>query len=120
MSTARVRIGRVRLKAGGTVHLLERAPVAPIVRRLLDFTRDVRAHDEAPVACVAIAFWPDVERPWRRAYLLGWDTIDGSLPLPVLMKVAAAQIEAEGSARIAEGRVMHNLGYVKSEPDPAA
>jgi hypothetical protein len=116
---ARIRIGRVRMKNGGAdVRVLHRAPEGRIEHRIRDLANHVSQSGEAS-AFVGITFWRDDKEPWRPEFAVAWDTIDPNLPLPRLMRVAAAEIEGYGAAIKAEDKVMRALGYQRGD-DPEA
>ncbi|HZC38594.1 MAG TPA: hypothetical protein VE221_07965, partial [Sphingomicrobium sp.] len=82
-----------------------------------------RFDGEPPSAFMAIAFWPGGDEPWRLPYQIGWDTIEATLPLPLLTELGPAQLKTECVSRICEGRIMNQLGYEETpgdDPDDAA
>lgn len=120
---ARVRIGRVTMKAGGAdVRVLYQAPRGKIIARARELISTAEAdRSDLPSAFVGVFFWRDDKEPWRPSFSLGWDTEDPNLPLARLFRVAASEIEAMGAAVKAEDRVMRKLGYVTGdEPDAAS
>lgn len=115
MKVARTRIGRITMKnSAAVVRVIHRDPVQRITQSIQNWVADLRRYEDPPTAFAAIAFWGSDEAH-RKPHLIGWDTIDGALPLPRLMRVAAAQIEAEGNIQMAEHRIMKHLGYVPDE-----
>ena len=122
MNGARIRIARVKMKAGGAdLRVLDRNPDSRIIKRITDLAADGRSYAEPPSAFVGILFWRDDAEPWRPSYSVAWDTIDPNLPLPRLMRVASDEIAAHGSMVMTEDKVLRRLGYVRNDdPDPAA
>lgn len=110
-----VRISRVRMKNGGAdVRVLHRDPASPIIESARQFIRDMEAYTEPPSAFVAIALWASDDL--RHPYIINWDTIDPTLPLPALMSTASAQIGDEAPILVAQHRIMKRLGY-RSDDD---
>ena len=68
MNAARVRIGNVRLKAGGWLRVLERPAGGRILEGMRAFVGKCAEYEEAPTAFVAIAYWPSPDEPWRPPY----------------------------------------------------
>ena len=121
MNAARIRIGRVKMKAGGAdVRVLNRNPDGKIIERARELITKAQSFEDEPSAFVGIFFWRDDREPWRATYSIAWDTIDPNLPLPRLMRVAAAEIGCHAAMEKAEYKVMHRLGYLCDDPDPAA
>jgi len=121
VKAARVRIGRVRLKGGADLRVLQFKPIGAVGKDALEWVRNLARYPEPPTSFVAVAFWANPKEPWRPDYTIGWTTIDPDMPLQRLMRSAASQIEGFGPAVTAESRVMHKLGYVPiDDPDDAA
>lgn len=119
LAAARIRISRVRMKNGGAdVRVLHRNPPSRITKHAQSFVDTLAEYEDPPSAYVAIAFWADDKEPWRAPYIFSWDTCDRDLPLPRLIRVAAAQIAVQAPTDLAVGRVMRQLGYVRDEDPP--
>ena len=121
MKAARVRIGRVKLKGGADLRVLQFPATCEVTKSALLWARNLARYREPPSCFVAVAFWPAPKEPWRPEYTIGWSTRDPDMPLHRLMRSAAAQIEGFGPTISAEAAVMHNLGYLPvDDPDDAA
>jgi hypothetical protein len=121
VKAARVRIGRVKLKDGADLRVLQFPPTCEVAKVAMRWARALVKYDEMPSCFVAIAFWATTDEPWRPHYTIGWTTRDPDMPMQRLMRNAASQIEHYGAAIQAEAAVMHELGYVPvDDPDDAA
>lgn len=110
---ARIRIGRVTLKAGGADLRVLHQPLAPhgVVPDIMRWARQISDDPQPPCAFVAIAFWPNDKEPWRLSRWIAWQTNDTRLPMPTLMQTAASAIACEAPVLTAEDRIMRDLGY---------
>lgn len=119
---ARVRIGRVTMKAGGAdLRVLHRDVVGPpILGQMRDWVDRQAHYERAPDAFVAVAFWWDTEAR-QHVNDATWATYSPTLPHAFLPALAEAALASAMTALKAEHRVMRKLGYVVVDPpDDAA
>jgi hypothetical protein len=118
MNTARVRIGRIRMKAGGAdLRVLETAPKDGITAKIRRFARHCDRYAEPSSAFVAIAFWPSDGEPWRPCYLTDWTTRDPDLPAARLFRNASEQLAVRGAVEIAVDEARYSMGYQRPPED---
>jgi hypothetical protein len=119
-TNARVRINRVRLKAGGAdLRVLYPGANGKVTSHLRNFARVLDSDKKPPSAYIAVAYWADEKEPWMADYQIAWTTESGHFTHSILFERASALFAVEGAAQIAEDRVMSKLGYI-DEPDESA
>ena len=119
MDTARVQIGRVRMKAGGAEVRVLRQPSADngARDRIRAWTSEV-LHGRAPDAVVMVAWWSEGDGCPSVAVSAG--TYHEAFTVKLLAPLAAEEVRNYFQAYWNEQRIMRTLGYVQPEPDPAS
>ncbi len=114
---ARVRIGRVKLKAGGAdVRVIERRELDDVSTFIMNWAGE-RVED-APQAVVMIAWWPAVNgQNWNQPHSVDWITRDPDLPLNRLYQMSAAKILDRSAVLEAQYRTLQQLGEIEPPED---
>lgn len=118
--TARIRIGRVKMKAGGAdLHIYERPTVPPASRVLRDWVMAITTGDTPPDAIAAASFrWnPETGQYWVSTT---WWTTHALFPVTMLPEMTKVQLTADMTEAMVEGRIMRNLGYRPVDPPDGA
>lgn len=101
---ARVRIGRVRLKATGNVVpfpvRLPANPLADELRYWLDETLDADAPADA---FVAVSIWTNPEDPAWPLFRVTWQSVSADLPLRLLIPLSSVIIKQRFAEACAQG-----------------
>ena len=115
---ARVRIGRVKLKAGGTLRVIEPPQVNDVVKLAMNWCRQMPEWEVQPSAVVMVTWWPAVKgETWNPPHTIDWITRDPDLPMNRLFQVSAAKIRDRGATLEGQYRTLHDLGVVDPEDD---
>lgn len=116
---ARVRIGRIKLKAGGAdLRVIERRELDAVGEFIMNWAGE-RVED-APSAVLMIAWWPAVNgQNWNLPHSVDWITRDPDLPLNRLFQVSAAKIIDRSAVLEAQYRTLEQLGAI-DPPDDAS
>ena len=118
--TARVRIGRVRLKSGGEVDLLPDPPKeSPIIGSIREWAGRQADYVRPPDAFVAVSFWWD-KTVSQHVYDAIWGTYVPELPHAFLPELTNKAVASAMTVLKAEDRMMRKLGYEPIRPDEPA
>lgn len=119
MNAARVRIGRITMKAGGAViHLLPKAPNDILTAHLRAWTVDVLGKSRPPDAYAAVAFWFDPETPGRPGFNVSFCTTCDAIPAPLLGRIAAEYIAQDSAAHLGMCRAVEAMGGEVEDWEP--
>lgn len=121
MGVARIRIGRVKMKAGGAdVRILQsRAADTECRERIRSWSANVLGNIKPPHAFFAIAFWLDEEMTGGMDATSAWWSDRHELQYDMLPAYAQRVITRQLAAHATERTIMRNLGYV-NDVDPAS
>lgn len=123
--SARVQIGRVRMKNGGAdVRVLRAGPLPPVTQHMTKWVRSIVCDypNNPPDAYAAVALWFDAANP---AYP-GCETMVYSkcaaLPPAIVVRIAGPTLADEYRARCAASLALSMLGYDDGDwtPDDVA
>ncbi len=119
-AAARVRISRVRMKAGADIRILPRPRQSEIGQHMRAWVNIVLGDERPPDAYGAVAFWFDPAAPGRPEYSTGFLSRHDAIPLPVLSRLAAAYLAdmspvARGAERATQEMADETDGW---EPEP--
>jgi hypothetical protein len=119
---ARIRIGRVRMKAGGAdVRVIYRPQDTECRDRLRAWASEVLAAPEPPDAFFAIAYRYNPAVPASADATLAWWSDHPAFPLEMLPARACVSINRAITNTAAENQIMRALGYERDgDPDAAA
>ena len=118
---ARVRIVRVRMKAGGAdVRVLHRAGQGDLEQHLREWVDNTLCDGTRPDAYAAVAFWIDPATPGLPTHNTTYFTRHDGLPVPLLCQIAAAYIRQECAVAAGKSRALDALGASEGpwEPEP--
>jgi hypothetical protein len=122
-TVARVRIGRVVMKAGGAsvIPLPPRGPKGHTVQLARAWIEDVMAEERAPDAICAVAVWLRPEHPAYPLFAVRYASATPAILTATLPDVMAGYVRNYIAGMEIEDSIMSKLGYVADdEPDPAA
>jgi hypothetical protein len=109
---ARIRIGRVTMKAGGAdVRVFQSGNhTGHVAQHMRAWLSGVMQRDREPDAYAAVAFWIDKDMPGHPWHQTTYATHHDSLPLPILVRLAAEQIAAELPSHVGSERAIEAMG----------
>ena len=123
MKTAAVRIGRVRMKAGGADVRVLRSSVADTecTRRMRSWLSRALSGGARPDAFVALSFTLGDDYHGGVATVTAWHSEHHALQTDLLPMLTERVLTRQITAAATEASIMRELGYVyEDEPDPVA
>lgn len=119
--SARTRIGRVKMKAGGADVRVIHTPAADTEcrNRVRSWSSDVLGDTDPPHAFFAVALWLDPGTVGGVTTKSGWWSDRHELQYDMLPELAVRVIRRQITNTAAESNIMRSLGY-SDESDPAA
>lgn len=114
---ARVRIGRVKLKAGGAdLRVIDRRELGAVGEFIMNWASE--RVEEEPSAVLMIAWWPAVNgQNWNLPHSVDWFTRDPDLPLNRLFQVSAAKILDRSAVLEAKHQTLEQIGALEPPED---
>ncbi len=108
----RVRISRVRMKAGGADVRVLRTNTSDglLPAHARAWLSDVLGKSRPPDAYAAVAFWFDPKTPGRPGYNATWCTEIDAIPAPVLLRMAGPYLQDTYAAHVGSSEAIEALG----------
>lgn len=118
---ARVRIGRIKLKAGGAeLRVIERASETECQRRIRGWASDVLSAPDAPEAFFAIAFRLDSDCPGGVETVKEYWSDRHELLFDMMPDLALRCLRRDLAVNAAENRIMKRLDFWLDPEDDAS
>lgn len=117
MNAARVRIGRVTMKAGGAdIRVITRPAQNDVTRKIVRWSRRVIELDPPPDAFFAIALYVDPSVPGGVSTNSDWESRHPAFPIILMPTLAIELARWEIEAVATTNEVLETLGYTQGDP----